>query len=264
MRYVAVFFAIILVACASSNVKVFDTPDDQFEYAKKLYEQGKYADAQQAFQTVIFRFHGTSLSDSVVFYMGMCHYSDKEYVLAVGEFNRLVQNYPTSPLADEAQYMVAKAYFEDAPNNVGLEQDEIKDAIRITQNFLEDYPNSPYRANARILLDSCNARLAEKDYKNGMVYYKIGDRRAARIYFEDVVTSYTVPEWVGKALFMIAEIDLKEKKYDDAEAKLKNFINAFPKHEWIEKAKKKYAEIEQKIAEREGKQQTTENERAQE
>ncbi len=264
MRYIAAFLAIFLIACASSRVKVFDTPDDQYQYAKKLYSEGKYTQALEAFQTVIFRFHGTSLSDSVVFYQGMCHYNEKEYVLAVGEFNRLVQNYPSSPLADQAQYMVAKSYFEDAPNNVGLEQDEIKDAIRITQNFLEDYPNSPYRANARVLLDSCNARLAEKDYKNGMVYYKIGDRRAARIYFEDVVTNYTVPEWVGKALYMIAEIDFKEKKYDDAKAKLKNFINAFPQHEWIEKAKEKYAEVVAKIGEQEGTQQATENERAQE
>jgi outer membrane protein assembly factor BamD len=261
MRYLAAFLTILIFACAAGNLKVFDTPEDQFEYARKLYQNKKYDQAVEAFQTVIFRFHGTKLADSVTFYLGMCYFNQDEYILAVGEFRRLLTNYPTSPLADQAHYMVAHSYFEDSPNNVGLEQDGVKKSIQTIENFLEDFPDSPYRPNVRELLDSCNARLASKDFKNGMVYYKIGDRRAARIYFESVVTNYSIPEWVGKSLYMLAEIDRKEEKYDDARAKLKNMMNAFPEHEWFDKAKDKYDDILAKI---ENEQQTSSDERAQE
>mgnify|MGYP006290933101 CR=1 FL=1 len=249
MRYLAVFTIFVLIACASASVKVFDTPEDQFEYAKKLFDQEKYVQATEAFQTVLYRFYGTSLADSVSYYTGMCYFEQEEYIVAVAEFKRLMINYPNSPLADDAHYMVAKCYFMDSPDNVGLEQDGVKDAIRTIENFFEDFPDSPYRSNARTLLDSCYARLAEKDFRNGEVYYRIGDLRAARIYLEEVVTKYSIPRWVGRALYRLAEIDFKQKDYENAKAKLNNFLNNFPRHEWAERATDKLQEVEKKLEE---------------
>lgn len=250
----------MLLACAAGKVKLFDTPEDQYEYAKMLYEKGNYYLATEAFQTVIFRFHGTSLADSVAFYVGMCYYNQKEYLLAVGEFKRLRLNYPSSPLVDEAHYMIAKSYFQDTPHNIGLEQEGVKDAIREIENFFEDFPNSPFTQNARDLLDSCYCRQAHKNYKSGEVYFKLGDLRAAKIYLEDVVTKYSCTEWVGKSLFRLAEIDCKQDNYTESKAKLKNFLNAFPEHEWNEKATKKLEDVEKEI----NKQESSQNERAQE
>ena len=260
MRYLLILVIALSLACASGEVKLFQTAEDQFEYAKKLYTEEKYNKAAEAFQTVIFRFHGTSLADSVTFYVGQCYYNVEDYILAVAEFKRLLQNYPNSPLADEAHYFVAKCYFNDTPNDVGLEQDGVKDAITTIDNFFEDFPTSPFRQNARDLLDSCYSRLAKKAYKNGEVYYKIGDYRAAKIYLEEVVTDYTQPEWVGKALFRLAEIDYKQKEYSESKAKLNNFLKAFPQHEWAEKANKKLNDVEKKLQEQE----VQENERAEE
>jgi len=249
MRLFLSFCIMAVLACSTATVKLFDTPEDQFEYARMLYDKGKYTLAAEAFQTVIFRFHGTSLADSVAFYSGMCYYNLKDYIVAIPEFQRLLVNYPSSPLADQAHYLIAKCYFLDAPHDIGLEQDGVDKAITEIENFFEDFPNSGYRQNASDLLDSCYARLAKKDYRNGEVYYKIGDYRAARIYFENVVIKYSLPEWVGKSLYRLAEIDCKEKHYEDARAKLENLINKFPQHEWLAKAKAKLAEVEQKAAE---------------
>lgn len=260
MRYLLILIIALSMACATSSVKLFQTPEDQYEYAKKLYAEGKYNKAAEAFQTVIFRFHGTSLADSVTFYVGQCYYNAKDYILAVAEFKRLLQNYPNSPLADEAHYFVAKCYYYDSPKDVGLEQDGIKDAIRTIENFFEDFPNSPFHQNARDLLDSCYSRMAHKTYQNGEVYFKIRDYRAARIYLEEVVTNYSVTEWVGKALYRLAEIDYKYKDFAESKAKLNNFINAFPEHEWLEKVRKKLSDVEKKLQEQE----VQENERAEE
>jgi len=251
MRYLIIFLFLVLSACASTSVRVFDTPEDQYEYARGLYDQEKFGSAVEAFQTVIFRFHGTSLADSVTYYMGMCYYNMKDYILAIGEFKRLQINYPSSPLADDADYMVSYCYFFDAPRSIGLEQDGIKDAIRSIQNFFEDFPDSPYRDNARRLLDSCYARQAHKDYKNGDVYYRIGDYRAARIYLEDLVIKHqeTSPGWVSKALFRLAQIDFRENKYEDSKAKYTNFLNTFPEHEWHSKAVKNLEKVEAKLLE---------------
>jgi outer membrane protein assembly factor BamD len=259
MKYAITIFILLLLACASGKVEIYDTPGDQYEYAKKLYAEESYTSAAEAFQTVIFRFHGTSLADSVTYYIGMCYYNQKDYILAVSEYKRLRSNYPNSPLADDAHYMIAKSYFMDSPNNVGLEQDAIKDAIREVDNFFEDFPNSPFRQNARDLLDSCYSRIAHKDYENGEVYFKLSDYRAAKVYFEEVVTKHNKSKWVGKALFRLAEIDMKEKNYDDSKTKFTNFLNAFPDHEWAEKAKNKLNKVQEKIS----KQKSTENERAQ-
>ncbi len=249
MRYLVILLLLLTLACAAGQVKMFDTDRDQFEYARKLYREGNYTLAAEAFQTVIFRFHGTKLADSVAFYIGMSYFNNEDYILAVGEFKRLIANYPTSPLADQAMLMAGRSYFESAPDNIGLEQDELKDAVRTLENFQEDFPNSAFRQNAREILDSCYGRMAHKDYQNGETYFRIGDLRAARIYFEDVVTTYQIPKWRAKALYRLAEIDIKQKEFSDARDKLKNFLNAFPDHEWAEKARGKLADMEKKINE---------------
>ena len=58
----------------------------------------------------------------------------------------------------------------------------------------------------------------------------------------------------------MTEIDCKQENFSESKAKLKNFLNAFPEHEWAGKAAKKLEDVEKKII----KQESLQNERAQE
>ncbi len=241
MRVISLFvmvLTLLIVGCSSSGKFTKDNAEDQYAAAKNLYERGKYFQASEAFRLIVFNYSGVSFIDSVQYYLGMCYFKDKDYILAVAEFRRLTRNFPQSPLADDAQLMIGKCYFLSAPKNAGLDQSDTYTAISELENFIEDFPQSDLIGEAEELLAKCKARIAEKTFKNGEQYYKMGMYKAARIYLEDVVTNFDSPEWRGCALYLLAQIDRKEKKYEDSEAKLINMLQTFPGHKWEHKAEK--------------------------
>ena len=236
-----------LVGCSSTGSLRQDSAEDQYELAKNLYERGKYYKAADAFRVVIFNYSGVSYIDSVQYYLGMCYFNDDDYILAVAEFRRLVRNFPHSPLADDAQLMIAKCYYLSAPKNIGLDQSDTYTAITELENFIEDFPQSPLLNEANELLNLCRSKIAKKIFKNGEQYYKLGNYKSARIYLEKVVTDFQSSEWRGCALYLLAAIDEKQNKFEDAEAKLANFLEVFHGHKWEKKATSKLDKIRTKL-----------------
>jgi len=228
-----------IVGCSQIGSTRKSTADEQYEAAKSLYDRGKYYHAAEAFRLLIFNFSGVSYIDTVQNYLGMCYYNDEDYILAVAEFRRLTKSFPNSPLADDAQLMIARCYLKAAPDDVGLDQTDTYTAISELENFVEDYPDSPSIAEATALLEDARGKIAEKTFKSGEQYYKMGNYPSSRIYLESVVTDFTTAEWRGCALYLLAVIDQKEDKPEDARAKLTNLLREFPEHKWADKAKSK-------------------------
>jgi outer membrane protein assembly factor BamD len=235
---------LLLAGCSSTIGVRQDTAEGQYAKAMDLYNRGKYYHASEAFRLLIFNYSGVSYIDSVQYYLGMCYFNDEDYILAVAEFRRLVKNFPNSPLADDGQLMIGKGYFLSAPRNEGLDQSDTYTAINEIENFIEDFPLSPLQDEAVDLLAQCRARIAKKTFKTGEQYFKIGNYESARIYLEQVVTEFEAPEWRGCALYLLAAIDEKQKKYEDSASKLGNFLEEFPGHKWEKKAKSKLEDVQ--------------------
>jgi outer membrane protein assembly factor BamD len=240
---ILILIAVVAGCSTIGNVRK-DNAVDQYEVARKLYDRGKYFQAAEAFRLMIFNYSGVSYIDSVQYLLGMCYFNDEEYILAVAEFRRLVKNFPQSSLADDGQLMIGKCYHLAAPDNTGLDQSETFTAITELENFVEDFPQSPLLSEGKQLLAKCKAKITKKLYESGLQYYRMGMDKAARVYFEDIISEHQSPEWRGCALYMLAEIDIKEHKYADAALKLSNFLQTFPGHKWEKKAREKLEEVQ--------------------
>jgi len=84
--------------------------------------------------------------------------------------------------------------------------------------------------------------MAQKYYRNGVVYQRIRAYKAAQIYFQKVIDDYTDTEFAPEATFNFALMDLKLKNYIDAQNKFNNFITVFSENELVENARKYAAE----------------------
>ncbi len=239
-----------LVGCAAGGPSgLVSNPRAQYDYAMEKFTAGHYSEAIKQFQRLLLGFPGLSYIDSAQYYYARSYQESGEYHLAVGEYKRVVNNFPSSDLVDDAQYMIGLCYFQAAPDNPGLDQTDTEDAIRYLKNFINDYPYSPRKAEAEQTLAEATERIVTKQLKNGKQYYKLGYLKAARIYFEDLVTSYPKSDLAPEALYLLARIDERQEKYTDARDKLNNLINAFPDSEYAGKAKERLPELNQKVAE---------------
>lgn len=242
------FLSFILgLGCGPKAPKVVLDAEDQYAVARREFDEKRWDKAVVELQKVIFNYPGAGFIDSAQYLLGMAYFNEEEYPSAILEFSKLLVSYPTSRLADDAAFRVALSDFKMAPK-AELAQEHTQRTVDELRNFLDDYPTSDRRTEAEELLTKARGKLAEKTYKNGYLYYRLGHYESALIYLEKVLNDYHDTEWVEDARFQIAEVHYKEKKYDQAKEEYEKFLQDFPDHKLAEKAKKRLKKIESKLA----------------
>jgi len=241
-KYILTIVVLISVAYLSGcGGTGFRAPEDAhvlFESAQKDYDKGKYLNAIEKFQLLVYNFPGATLVDTAQYYLAMSYYGDKDYELAAVEFSRLKNSYPQSDYADNAQFMAGVCYFENSPKQSGLDQEDLKRSIVALGDFILDNPDSPLISDAEMVIVKARTKLAKKGYDNGLVYMKILDYRAAKIYLQYVIDEFIETEYAPLALFKLAEIDYKKDDFKSASERFNQFMNIYAEHELISDARK--------------------------
>ena len=217
-----------------------------FDHGMERYSKGKYLSAIEALQMAIFNFPGETQVDTAQYYLALSYYGSKDYVLGQVEFNRLLNNYPASAFAPNAQLMKAICYYKGTPKHYALDQSDLQTAITQFADFIEDYPESDAIPEARQYLKDSRNRMAHKYYANGMVYVRMRDFNAARTYFQKVVDEYTDSDFASDATYEIAESYYQQKNWDKAEEQFTNFAVVWPQHKWVVKASERACEASYK------------------
>jgi len=213
-----------------------------FNLGLEKYQDEKYITAIDAFQTVVYNYPGAALIDSAQYYLALSYYGQKDYALAGVEFNRLLLNYPSSVFAPNSQLMKAVCYFEGTPSHYGLDQSDLKLAIQQFEDFLIDYPESEAVDDCRAYLKTARTRLARKHYSNGIVYVRVRDYRAARVYFQKVIDEFTETEYAPLATYEMAGTYYSAHDWDKAHEQYENFKTVFAEHELAAKAAERSCE----------------------
>ena len=238
------------LSCGPKAPKVVLDAEDQYAVAKREFDQENWDKALVELQKVVFNYPGAGFIDSAQYLLGMTYLNQEEYPSAILEFHKLLVSYPTSKLADDAAFGVARSDLEMSPK-AELGQENTQKAVDQFTNFLDEYPESDRREEAAELLIKARGKLAEKTYKNGYLYYRLGHYESALLYLEKVLNDFHDTGWVPDAQFQIAEVHYKEKKYDQAEEEFEKFLQDFPDHKLAQKAKKRVKKIESKLTPKE-------------
>lgn len=108
---ILLFFSVIFIitACSGSVDTSNFTPEEYFNYALGLYNDGDYEQAVIEFQNIGLQFPGSIFNDDAAYYLAMTYFQRKQYLLSAYEFSKLIRNYSTSPFVPDAQFMLAEA-----------------------------------------------------------------------------------------------------------------------------------------------------------
>lgn len=207
-----------------------------YDHGMERYQKQKYLEAIDAFQAIVFNYPGATVVDTVQYYLALSYYGNEDYTLASVEFNRLLLNYPASVYASQAQLMKAVCLYEGTPEHHGLDQTDLETAIRQFEDYIVDYPESVALTDARAYLAKARARLAQKYYQAGIVYIRLSDYRAAKIYYQKVIDDFTDTEWGPKAAYQLAECHFLEHDWTGAQERFENFRIVYPDHAWASRA----------------------------
>lgn len=152
--------------------------EKKYEMSKLYYENNKHQKAFPLLEELITVFRGTAKAEEVYFLYAYTNYKLGDFMLAGYHFNNFIKTFPRSDKAEEAQFMVAKCYFLDSPEET-LDQSSTYKAISEIQLFINRYPNSDRVAECNDLMDRLRAKLEAKSYRHAKLYYRLGDYKAA-------------------------------------------------------------------------------------
>jgi outer membrane protein assembly factor BamD len=153
--------------------------------------------------------------DDAQFQLAEAYFYSEDYVSAAFEYERIREDFPLSPLVDDAQFRLGLCYFRESPR-AELEQENTYRAIEEFVRFIQDYPQSPQVEKAQEKIVECRAKLAKKEYLNGKFYLKAGDYDASLVYFREVLSTFGDTKWAAYAQFGIGEALFRKEAYEDA------------------------------------------------
>lgn len=230
--------AMVLGGC-SKYQKILKSNDfeKKYEMAKLYYDNGKYQKAYPLLEELITVFRGTAKAEEVYFLYAYVNYRLGDYMLAGYHFNNFIKTFPRSSNAEEAQFMNAKCYFLDSPEE-SLDQSSTYKAISEIQLFINRYPNSDRVAECNDLMDRLRAKLESKSYRHAKLYFRLGDYKAAIFALRNTIKDFPdsrhrdeLGSMVVKASYELAYNSIESKqqeRYKDTIKECESYLEKYP------------------------------------
>ena len=227
------FFLILLLpaalcwmSCSSSKPDDIPTAVQRFRLGMAEYADENYLDAFQHFEVIRLQFPGSPVSDSARYFSGMCRFHREEYLLASYEFTQTIQSNPAGQLVSDAQYMYAECYYSLSPR-YPLDQSYTIRAIDGLQTFIELFPTHPRVPDAEKQIKELTEKLAEKEFKTGLLYVKMENYSAALIYFNTVIDKYYTTPFIDDAMMEKLRILIRRKNFTEAGSLITAFLDKY-------------------------------------
>ncbi|MEM1060428.1 MAG: outer membrane protein assembly factor BamD [Verrucomicrobiota bacterium] len=164
-----------------------------------------YGKAVEIFEQVVKNApYGRNAPDAM-FHIGLAFEKQGKFNEAVASYNRLIDKYPGSPLVDDAMYQIGFTW-KLASKKPEYDQSAAQKAIEGFQDFMVRFPNSDKVVAAEEHVDSLTERRTEGAYEVAKFYEKQGNKKAAYIYYNEVVRTMPDSDVAKKAQEKISEL----------------------------------------------------------
>ena len=160
--------------------------------------------------------------------------------------------YPRSKYAEECRYMNAYCYYLESPE-YSLDQDNTYKAIEAMQLFINMYPKSERVQECNTIIDRLRDKLETKSYKNAVLYYNIGDYKAAIFAFRNSINDFPDSRYreemeflTLKSSFLYAKMSIDEKKSErflESRDYYQTFVDSYANSKYLKEAQEIYKNI---------------------
>lgn len=247
MNKVSIFLLLVLTLVSTScgeYSKMLQSSDYEmkYEYAKKAFEQEKYARAYTLLEDLIAIFKGTDKAEESLYLLARSYYMAGDYQSSGQYFITYYNSYPKGEYTELSRFYSGYGYYLNSPE-ARLDQTGTYKAISEMQMFLEYYPQSERADEAQEVILKLQEKLVEKDLENVRLYYNLGNYmgnnyKSAVISAQNILKDYPYTEKreeismiILRSRYQEADISVDERKperFRDVIDEYYSFIGEFP------------------------------------
>lgn len=217
------------------SVDFSPTAEENFQRAEKAFENEDYLEAVALYGHVKNRFPYSRFAAESELRLADTYFAQGKYREAEEAYRTFVKLHPGHAKVDYAAFRVGASAHKAIPSDhfflppsYEKDQSAVRGAARTLSEFIASYPESPYVAEARALVQDCTRRLQEHEMYVASFYERRNLLRAAALRLERALSAYPNGGHDDEALRRLAQVYMRLGEKEKARATLERLLKEFP------------------------------------
>jgi outer membrane protein assembly factor BamD len=214
--------------------------EEAYARGEALVAKRKYEAGRQYLRFVAENYANDALGKQAALRLADSFFEEKTplgYVEAQGRFKDFRSRYPSHPRSDYALFRLAQVSDRQA-EKPDRDQANTRLAAQSYRELLQNYPGSPYTAEARARYRSMLDLLAEHEFLVAQYYFKRSAWEASRRRFEGLFAAYPEYTRMEKALYWAGLTERRLGRDEDARALFERLRRDYPESRFLRKLPK--------------------------
>jgi outer membrane protein assembly factor BamD len=217
-RLLLILVALVLLPATACSLRQKPSGEDYYSQAQLDFATKEYKAAIENYQQVIDKYPFSPYAEDAEMKIGLAHYQEKDYAEAIGSLDDFERMHPTSKNLELVSYYIGLSYYDQ----IGREdQDQGKTvaALRRFQELEQRFPEGDFAELAHDKVLVCREMLARNQMIVGTYYYKRANFRAAESRFAELLQKYPESPVAPDALYELGiSLEKEGKRYSAAQA----------------------------------------------
>ncbi len=245
-RLLLILVAFALLPAAACSLRQKPTGENYYAQAQLDFATKEYKSAIENYQEVIDKFPFSPYAEDAEMKIGLAYYQQKDYAEAIGALDDFQRMHPTSKNLELVTYYIGLSYYDQ----IGREdQDQGKTvaALKRFQELEQRFPEGDFAELAHDKVLVCREMLARNQMIVGNYYYKRANFRAAESRFAELLQKYPETPVAPDALFELGiSLEKEGKRYSAAQA-FAAVEKHFPTTNYAKRARVELAKLHEPI-----------------
>ena len=241
----AVFLVVLALVggCASRKEPPEPTAEENFRMGMEKFDKKNYRDAIPYYQRILENYPFSIYAIQAELKIAESYFLDKKYVEALVHLHGFQELHPTNENIPYVIWMKAVSYSEEfrtIDRDVSSMQNAKRELIELENRF----PTSPYAKDAAEMLVGVNEKLSAHDFYVARFYYRGADYFAALHRFQRILEMYPTEGIADRALYYIGKCYFFLREDQQALEAFNSLVHRYPDSPYRRKAETFLRDIE--------------------
>src|SRR5580692_7234888 len=245
-RLLVILVAFVLFRATACSLRQKPTGENYYAQAQLDFATKEYKAAIENYQLVIDRFPFSPYAEDAEMKIGLAYYQQKDYAEAIGALDDFQRMHPTSKNLELVTYYIGLSYY-DQIGREDQDQGKTAAALKRFQELEDRFPEGDFAELAHDKVLVCREMLARNEMIVGNYYYKRANFRAAESRFAELLQKYPETPVAPDALFELGvSLEREGKRYSAAQA-FAAVKKHFPDSGYAKRAQSELAKLHEPI-----------------
>jgi outer membrane protein assembly factor BamD len=245
-RLLLILVAFVLLPAAACSLRQKPSGEDYYAQGQLNFATKEYKAAIENYQQVIDKYPFSPYAEDAEMKIGLAYYQQKDYAEAIGALDDFERMHPTSKNLELVSYYIGLSYY-DQIGREDQDQGKTTAALKRFQELEQRFPEGDFAELAHDKVLVCREMLARNQMIVGSYYYKRANFRAAESRFAELLQKYPETPVAPDALFELGvSLEKEGKRYSAAQA-FAAVKKHFPDSNYAKKAQVELTKLHQPI-----------------